>query len=620
MWMRSQYADHDDADVERLARGLLGLQLVVEVVRGRCRRARDACATPARASVAGEELGEAAQEALGERVAVGLQLVDVALGEGRDVAGAGGLLLGSRRQGQRRRQQRPRRQQRLCERACPLSPRISASRRRSAAALLSALVRAPQYRPALELTTPPCGSFPATARCRQDGAGRGRRCQAPPLRSRCSSSSGLGWPSSARSRPRWVARMAARVRSPMMPSRPPVSSPHQLSRPCSSSRSARVSGLSSAGQACGQRRRRRRCGRRGGRPPARRRSTGCSGAGRGNCPRPGTRARARRRAARAAAAAPRAAFVRSPAASTPAACHSAHGPRAARRRPGVVEVGRQGDLAAPGRAGGPARGLEIVGGRGQRVGHRLPDVAPAVLVEVDRVRGVGRGDELRVAHGAGPGADERLGRGRVVLQQAQRRQQLPLPEARRGAYRPWPASPASARRCASPWRCRRRIRCPRWRAARGGRRRRRLRSRRAARACWTASCRPVAMRSSVTTCVDVGAGRLLVLRLPRPPARRPRDRGRTRRARARTRGARRRAPAPPARAVSTKACSVGGCLAARRASPGPKPRPPEPTQAGAGARPACAPIACQGRVSPRPARRCPCSGAHRCRRRALARR
>src|SRR5262249_22778724 len=70
----------------------------------------EACqsAVPARyieARVAGKGLREPAEQALGERIAVGLQLVDVALWKRRDVARAQGLILCSRRQRRRERQQ-----------------------------------------------------------------------------------------------------------------------------------------------------------------------------------------------------------------------------------------------------------------------------------------------------------------------------------------------------------------------------------------------------------------------------------------------------------------------------------------------------------------------------------
>ena len=73
----------------------------------------------------------------------------------------------------------------------------------------------------------------------------------------------------------------------------------------------------------------------------------------------------------------------------------------------------------------------VVGRRGQRIGDIAPDIAAAVLVEIDRMGGVGGRDELRVPGGAGPGANERLGCRLPVLQDAQGGDQLVAPE--RGA-------------------------------------------------------------------------------------------------------------------------------------------------------------------------------------------
>ena len=97
-------ADHDDADVECLAAGaLLGLHLVLEV---------EACQAVQRAmlarylhtAIAGKGLDEAVEQPFGKAVAIGLQLVDIAFRERRDVADARRLLLRSSGPCQRERQ------------------------------------------------------------------------------------------------------------------------------------------------------------------------------------------------------------------------------------------------------------------------------------------------------------------------------------------------------------------------------------------------------------------------------------------------------------------------------------------------------------------------------------
>src|SRR5690606_3994196 len=63
---------------------------------------------------------------------------------------------------------------------------------------------------------------------------------------------------------------------------------------------------------------------------------------------------------------------------------------------------RQGHFVAPGAARLPAVLVQQVGGGGQRVGYRVPDVAPAVAVDVDGIGLVAGGNELGVAHSARP--------------------------------------------------------------------------------------------------------------------------------------------------------------------------------------------------------------------------
>ena len=75
----------------------------------------------------------------------------------------------------------------------------------------------------------------------------------------------------------------------------------------------------------------------------------------------------------------------------------------------VIELTRYGYLHAPGLTGLPVRGTEVVGGRAQRIGARLPDVPAAVTIEIDGITVVRAWDELRLPHGASPGADHFVG-------------------------------------------------------------------------------------------------------------------------------------------------------------------------------------------------------------------
>ena len=69
---------------------------------------------------------------------------------------------------------------------------------------------------------------------------------------------------------------------------------------------------------------------------------------------------------------------------------------------GRAVAGGQAHLEAPGFAAAVAGVLQKLGGGGQRVGHGVDDVAPAVAVEVDRAAEEGAGHELRLPEGAGP--------------------------------------------------------------------------------------------------------------------------------------------------------------------------------------------------------------------------
>ena len=94
--------------------------------------------------------------------------------------------------------------------------------------------------------------------------------------------------------------------------------------------------------------------------------------------------------------------------------------------PGVVKARRQAHLGAPGLAAAPARaGEEVRGGRGH-VRDAAPDVALAVAVGVHCVGQEHGGHELRMAHGAGPGAHHAVGTDVVLVHDAQCGQQLAL--------------------------------------------------------------------------------------------------------------------------------------------------------------------------------------------------
>src|SRR3546814_19308042 len=71
-------------------------------------------------------------------------------------------------------------------------------------------------------------------------------------------------------------------------------------------------------------------------------------------------------------------------------------------------------LTAPGAVAAPSFLREVVGRRGEDVRQVVPDVAVAVAVVVDGEVHEGRGNELELAHGAGPGAGHRGG-GDVAL-------------------------------------------------------------------------------------------------------------------------------------------------------------------------------------------------------------
>ena len=85
---------------------------------------------------------------------------------------------------------------------------------------------------------------------------------------------------------------------------------------------------------------------------------------------------------------------------------------------------RHGDLEPPVATLHPAMVRQVAGDRGQRVGHRLPDVGPPIGVEVHRVPEKRGRQELRLAERARPGRLHGVTAGKPALQHGERRQHL----------------------------------------------------------------------------------------------------------------------------------------------------------------------------------------------------
>ena len=85
---------------------------------------------------------------------------------------------------------------------------------------------------------------------------------------------------------------------------------------------------------------------------------------------------------------------------------------------------RQAHFVAPRLSRHPATVAELVGGGGECVRHRVPDVLAAVAVEIVGERVVLGRHELREAHGAGPGGFHRCAREEAVLEHLQRMDEL----------------------------------------------------------------------------------------------------------------------------------------------------------------------------------------------------
>ena len=77
---------------------------------------------------------------------------------------------------------------------------------------------------------------------------------------------------------------------------------------------------------------------------------------------------------------------------------------------GAIGIGRRAHLVGPAYARLPALVDELLCGGGERVRYRIPDVDPAVAVEIDAVLVEFRRQELREPGGAGPGRAQILAR------------------------------------------------------------------------------------------------------------------------------------------------------------------------------------------------------------------
>ncbi len=94
-----------------------------------------------------------------------------------------------------------------------------------------------------------------------------------------------------------------------------------------------------------------------------------------------------------------------------------------------VETGGQHDLHAPGFTRAPAGAPQVIGGRSERIGDAVHQVAPPVAVEIHGQAPEGRGHELGMTEGPGPGTHQPLGRHMTALKDLQGGEQL-APEER----------------------------------------------------------------------------------------------------------------------------------------------------------------------------------------------
>ncbi len=66
------------------------------------------------------------------------------------------------------------------------------------------------------------------------------------------------------------------------------------------------------------------------------------------------------------------------------------------------DIGRHMRLKSPALAALPAILFEVIGNRRQRIGHRIPNIAPAVAIEIDGKSQKAARQELRMPQRAGP--------------------------------------------------------------------------------------------------------------------------------------------------------------------------------------------------------------------------
>src|SRR5262245_22248070 len=69
---------------------------------------------------------------------------------------------------------------------------------------------------------------------------------------------------------------------------------------------------------------------------------------------------------------------------------------------GAAITCRNAHLVAPRLPDGPTRPAQEVRRRGQRIGDRMDEIAPPILVEIDREAPIGAGQELRLSESSGP--------------------------------------------------------------------------------------------------------------------------------------------------------------------------------------------------------------------------
>ena len=120
--------------------------------------------------------------------------------------------------------------------------------------------------------------------------------------------------------------------------------------------------------------------------------------------------------------------------------------RVVRNADGAIDIGRRVHLVGPAHTALPALADQLLGRRGERIRHRIPDIGAAVAVEIDGVFEIIRRQELRQPHGAGPGAVHVGELDLALVEDFQRVAEIP-----RGtcpcACRDRPASPARGWRC-----------------------------------------------------------------------------------------------------------------------------------------------------------------------------